>query len=142
MRVVVDSNVLVSAYFWGGVPGRVYDLVVDQQVRALVTAYTLRELQTVLVRPGFSRYHQKSGTDPQELVADYAALAVMVEPGVIPFGAVRDRKDRAILACAVGGRADVIVTGDRDLLVLEEFAGIPIVTPAAFLAILGAEPQG
>ena len=50
--------------------------------------------------------------------------------------ALRDPKDNPILACAVEGGADYIVTGDRDLLVLERFQGIPIVSPAAFAALL------
>ena len=48
-------------------------------------------------------------------------------------------KDNPILACAVEGGADYIVTGDRDLLVLERFQGIPIISPAAFAAVLDAD---
>jgi predicted nucleic acid-binding protein len=57
-------------------------------------------------------------------------------PADVPEDAVRDPKDRMILACAVGGKADIIVSGDKDLVVLKAYQGISIVTPSDFLGIV------
>ena len=71
--------------------------------------------------------------DAQQAISDIYDLSELVEPAEIPDDAVRDPKDRIILACAVGGQADYIISGDKDLTTLGTYAGIPIVTPAQFL---------
>lgn len=62
--------------------------------------------------------------------------AIGLTPLPVPDNAIRDPKDRMILACAVGGNADFIVSGDKDLLVLKTYQGIQIVTPSGFLDIV------
>jgi predicted nucleic acid-binding protein len=73
---------------------------------------------------------------PQQALSIYRRMVEQVEPGEVPEDVVRDRKDRAVLACAVGGKAEYIVTGDEDLLILKTYQDVGIVTPAQFLEIL------
>lgn len=63
-------------------------------------------------------------------------MAEIASPADVPEDAVRDPEDRMILACAVGGKADLIVSGDKDLVVLKAYQGISIVTPSAFLNLM------
>jgi predicted nucleic acid-binding protein len=62
---------------------------------------------------------------------------MIVTPASIPNGTVRDADDEAVLSCAIGGKADYIVSGDDDLLTLKVYQNIPIITVAHCLAILG-----
>jgi putative PIN family toxin of toxin-antitoxin system len=141
IRAVVDTNVVISGIFWGGVPSRVYDALVMQRFQVLVSPDTMDEFKDVVTRPQFAARLVFLGTSADELVTSYQMACVTVDPAPIPTDAVRDPKDVAILACATGGNADVIVTGDRDLLVLEQYAGIRILTPASFLDLLDTESR-
>ena len=68
----------------------------------------------------------------------YRAVAQIVVPARVERpAALRDPKDLHVLSCAVGAKVNAIVSGDKDLLALKEFAGIPIVTPRQFLASIG-----
>jgi predicted nucleic acid-binding protein len=66
-------------------------------------------------------------------VAEYTRFVAIVVPAEIPPDVVRDSKDRAVLACAVGGKADYIVSGDEDLLVLSIYENIPILNANQFV---------
>jgi putative PIN family toxin of toxin-antitoxin system len=93
---------------------------------------TWTELRIVLKRPKLARYIQSGLLDP--FLRNVWSVA---EPITIPspIRACRDPKDDKFLEVAVHGRADLIVTGDRDLLDLHPFRGIAILTPAAYLEL-------
>jgi uncharacterized protein len=130
-RYVVDSSVLVAAaLFKGSTP--------DQAVRTAVRSgqlmfseQTAEEIREVLARPKFNRYVSMSLRRRFLAALLHTAVCVEVEPA---FRICRDPRDDKFLDLAVGGMASFLVTGDGDLLVLNPFRGIPIVTPAEFLA--------
>jgi hypothetical protein len=129
-RVVVDTNVVLSAFlFPGSVPGRALDR--SQGSVVLASKLTLQELKEVAARSRFDCYVEAEKR--RRLVAEFARAAVTVD---IPFPirACRDPKDDKFLEVAVHGRADLIVTGDTDLLALHPFRGIAIFTPAEYIA--------
>ena len=101
----------------------------------------LEELVDVLNRPRIRRKYRLADQDIQTVLS----LILLRGEAVIPqerITACRDPKDNKFLEVAVAGKADVIVSGDRDLLVLHPFAGIPILAPVAFLKVLDAgEPS-
>lgn len=133
MRVVVDTNVLVStALDPGSVPGRVVAAVVTRG-RLLVSDATLRELERVLQRPRLDKFSRLA--DRLSLLAQVTGVGelVAVQESVT---ACRDPKDDKFLEVAVNGSATHLVTGDLDLLALHPFRGIPILTPADFLALI------
>jgi hypothetical protein len=76
------------------------------------------------------------GKSSADIVLEYSRLVTLVAPSPIPAGVVRDAKDEIILAVAVGGKTDAIVTGDKDLTDLKEYNGISILTPTQFLTML------
>ncbi len=129
LRVVLDTNVLVSALVFGGVPRDVYHLAVTEQWLAVTSPALLVELQGVLLTK--FRY-------PLDLVeritSEYKTLSLLVEPTVTVSAISEDPDDDRVLECAVSGRAEAVISGDRHLLALGSFRGIPILTPQAALA--------
>ncbi len=139
MRVVVDTNVIVRAVIKPtGAVGSVllhlrqgdYTLLYDQSL--------LEELVDVLNRPRIRDKYRLTQRDIQTVVGLILLRgeAVTVRERI---AACRDPKDDKFLEVAVAGEADVIVSGDQDLLVLHPFAGIPIIPPTAFLQMLDTE---
>jgi putative PIN family toxin of toxin-antitoxin system len=137
LRVVVDTNVIVSGLFWQGPPKQLYHGLLNGQFNLLLTELLLDELRDVVTREKFKARFAAIGFSPSQFLLQYAVNAIMVEPADIRADAVRDAKDRAVLGCAVGGEADFVVTGDNDLLVLKRYQSIPIVKVTEFLGLIG-----
>ena len=138
MRVVVDTNILVRALIMPhGTVGPVL-LRLRQGDYILLYAHSfLEELVDVLHRP---RIRLKYGLTEQD-IETVVSLILLRGEAVAPqkhIAVCRDPKDDKFLEVAVSGKADVLVTGDEDLLVLHPFAGIPVLPPAAFLEMLDA----
>lgn len=93
----------------------------------------LAELEDVLNRPKFGERLRRAQVSARELVVGYAALATVVTPAVIPPMVTDDPDDDVVLACAAAVQAEVIVSGDRHLLALQQFQAMPIMTAAALM---------
>lgn len=129
-RIVVDTNVLISRLLLpASVPGRAVRKAVEVG-QLLVSVATTEELAAVLGRAKFDPY--LSIADRQEFIRLLGRIAEML-PIVRVVRACRDPRDDKFLEVAVNGRADLVVTGDRDLLELDPFMGITILSPAAYL---------
>jgi putative PIN family toxin of toxin-antitoxin system len=129
-RVVVDTNALISRLLVpGSVPGRAVHKAVDE-AQLLVSEATMQELAEVLARPKFDPY--VTIAERQEFLRVLGRIAEMV-PIVYTVHVCRDPRDDKFLDLAVNGEADLIITGDRDLLVLQAFRDIPVITPAQYL---------
>lgn len=130
--VVVDTNVYVSRLLNPlSVPGRAIARVLEED-RVLVSRVTLIQLQGVLRRPKFLHYIPQGSVEP--FLDQILSVAVLIDPPT-PIRACRDPRDDKFLEVAVHGRADLILTGDRDLLDLHPFRGISILTPAAYIEL-------
>ena len=131
LRVVPDTNVVVSAaLFPQSPPGEVIDYAMRQKA-IIASAATLAELNDVLLRPRFERYLQEARRLEFLQHLEQEAELVTITHRIT---ACRDPKDDKFLELAVSGNASHIITGDNDLLSLHPFRNIPIITPAAFLA--------
>ncbi len=129
-RIVVDTNVLISRLLLpDSVPGRAVRKAVGA-AQLLVSEATITELADVLGRVKFDPY--LSIADRQQFVRLLGRVAEMV-PIVRVVRACRDPRDDRFLEVAVNGRADLIVTGDGDLLGLHPFLNVTILSPAAYL---------
>jgi uncharacterized protein len=129
-RVVVDNNVLISRLLApASVPARAVSKAVNA-AQVLVSEAVVAELADVLARPQFDPY--LTIEERQQFLRLLSLIAEMV-PIIYMVRACRDPKDDKLLELAVNGTADVIITGDKDLLALNPFRGIPIITPAVFL---------
>jgi len=130
-RVVIDTNVLISSLLLAtSTPAQAVDKAITN-AQLIATMETLRELIEKLDSPKFDRYVRRERRDA--LLERVASLVEIIDV-LQPIRASRDPKDDKFLEAAVNGRADVIVTGDKDLLDLNPFRGITIVTPATYLA--------
>jgi putative PIN family toxin of toxin-antitoxin system len=129
-RIVVDTNALISRLLLPrSVPGEAVRKAADTG-QLLVSEPTLAELAGVLARPKFTPY--VTIKDRQQFIRLLGRVAEMV-PLTHIIRACRDPKDDKFLELAVNGGAQLIITGDKDLLVLNPFRGIPIITPAQYL---------
>ena len=129
-RVVVDTNVLISGLLsTTSTPAKAVGRAITA-AQLVATADTLRELMTKLLSPRFDRHVSRKRRDA--LLMRLAPLIEIVEV-LQPIRASRDPKDDKFLEAAVNGRADVLVTGDKDLLKLHPFRGITILTLASYV---------
>jgi putative PIN family toxin of toxin-antitoxin system len=129
-RIVIDTNVYVSRLIREqSIPGRAVGRAWNEAV-TLVSAATLEELRVVLRRRKFARYIQPGAVEPY-LAQIWNAAENIVNPP--PIRACRDPRDDKFLEVAVHGRADLILSGDTDLLTLHPFQGIAILSPADYL---------
>lgn len=135
-RTVLDTNIIVSGLFWQGTERVVLRAATFQTYTLLVSDETLAELDDVLSRDKFAKLRAALGKTADQLVSEIQEIAELVTSAEIPPDVVRDPKDRAVLACAVGGNANSIVSGDKDLLVLSVYQNITILTAAQFLSRL------
>lgn len=128
---VLDTNVLVSRLLVpGGVAARAVDRALAEGVLLLSEA-TLGELVEVLYRPKFDPY--LSNDERRRFIALLGGVSRLI--GIAhPVSVCRDPKDDKFLDVALNGNAQAILTGDRDLLELDPFHGVRIMTPASFLA--------
>ncbi len=130
MKVVADTNVLVSAFiFPGGSPEAFYRLALERRIALVSSRPLLAEFGRVLTDK-FGWAAERA----EEAVAQVVRLAEIVEPrqGVSDIEA--DPADNPVLEAAAEGEADAIVSGDRHLLALGSWRGIRIEAPAAFVA--------
>jgi uncharacterized protein len=131
LRVILDTGVLISRFLRPqSVPGEAVELA-EKQATLLVSDETLAELLSVLRRPKFAKY-----VDPEDAINIVRALAAIAEIVHVTtvVTACRDPDDDKFLALALTGNAQVIVTGDDDLLALHPFQGVAIVTPKQFVS--------
>jgi len=137
MRVVLDTNVLISALaFPGSKPDQILDRVRRHEHQLIASPFILEETQRVLVRKfGIGQ------TTAAALIRTLSSLAEVVHPTKRLHLVTANDDDNRILECAVAGEADVLVTGDRThLLPLKSVGKARIVSPADFLAMLGPPP--
>ncbi len=135
MRLVLDTNVVVSGLIWGGVPRRLLDLARDGHLSLFTSNVLLDELADVLAREKFASLLASQRIAPTLLMQGYSILAKSVTPQAIQR-TVRDPKDDAVIATALVAQAEAVITGDNDLLVLHPWQGIQILNPAQALQLI------
>lgn len=139
-RWVVDTNVLVSAFLWTGTPGRVIELAGEKEVQLVTSRALLEELAATLTKRKLAKHVAATGLSSDQMLAHYRRVATLVTARQLDAQVSRDADDDAVLACALAARADLIVSGDDDLLTLQSFNGIPIITAAR--AVKGFSREG
>jgi putative PIN family toxin of toxin-antitoxin system len=133
MRLVVDTNVLISAVLKANSVPFIVVRWIDRHGGLLRSTATEQELLDVLQRPNIRRLTIPSFAEGLRVFLATAELVTIAERIV----ACRDPQDDKFLELAVSGRADLIISGDTDLLALSPFRNVPIITPAAFVQSVG-----
>ena len=129
MRVILDTNILVSALLFSGEPGRIVEGWKSGAFIPVFSRETFDEFRRVLSYPKFSLTAKEITTLIEDEVLPYCEDIDVVEDIV---GVCRDPADDPFLSCAVAANADFIISGDKDLLTLGSFRNLPIVTASEF----------
>jgi putative PIN family toxin of toxin-antitoxin system len=132
MKVVIDTNIWIS-YLLGGLLQRIDEKILSKEIKAVVSDETLKELSEVLSRPRFKNIFTAERI--KELFSLLDSYAIVVSPSQ-KVSACRDEKDNFLLEVALEGKADYLITGDEDLLVLNAFHNTKIVRPKDFEEML------
>jgi uncharacterized protein len=138
VRIVVDTNLLVSGYISPGTPRRLLDAAYDEVYELCTSEALLAELLDVLGRTHIAPRLQRAGLTAAAAVEDLRRIATIVTPAAVPRVVPTDADDDHVLAAALAAGADLVASGDRrDLLPLGSYQGIPIVTARVALERLG-----
>jgi putative PIN family toxin of toxin-antitoxin system len=136
MRVVLDTNVLVAAFIARGVCADVFErVIVDHEL--VLSPHIVSEFKRVMVEK-----FQLDASRVERSIALLHRIGRMVDPSPLAERICRDEDDDAVLALARSSGATCIVTGDEDLLILEIFEKVPIITPRAFLTFEPPTDEG
>lgn len=137
LKVVLDTNVLVSAYLVpGGKPARILSLARQGKLTICLSPPILSEVKQTLLRPKLQKIHKATAKEIERFLKALTSVVVMTA-GTEEIDAVKDDPDdNKILACALEGEANFIVSGDHHLTDMKVFQNIPIVNPDAFLTFM------
>lgn len=132
VRVVLDTNVLVSGVIASGYSARILDATREEEIKIVTSVHLLEEFSDVISRRRIASKYPDVATNADVLLDFLRAFGDFVE-GIPDLEQVSsDRDDDYVLACAVDGKADYIVSGDPHLLDLKMYKGIPILSPREF----------
>jgi putative PIN family toxin of toxin-antitoxin system len=140
IRVVLDTNLLVSAILSpAGPPAQILKLGIENAITLIFSPAIIAETRRVLLYPKLVKLFQKrqvSVEKIEEFLKKLIRISVMV-PGALEVTIVtEDPSDNKIIACALDGRADFLISGDTHLLKLQRYQGVEIISPMDFLATL------
>jgi putative PIN family toxin of toxin-antitoxin system len=135
MKVVLDTNIFLSGWLWGGTPDLVLKLGENYLIEICASDVLLNELQATLNRNKFCSKLQALDVTVNDLMSGIRELVEIYPISPLNLPELRDANDNIVLATVIAAKAEAIVTGDLDLLVLQEYQGIPIVTAKDFLDV-------
>ena len=133
MIVVLDTNIWVSAIIWGGIPDEIISLQEQRKIEIASSRKLLSELENT-----FNKKKIQTKLEALQLTTSSAISLVYDSVNIYPIEELivpelRDPDDTIVLATAIAANAEVIITGDRDLLILQEYQNIQIMTATDFL---------
>ena len=137
VRAVIDTNVLLFGLLWHGQPHALLEHVRAGTLAMVSSPALLAESSDVIGRAKFDAILVRSKTTRERALSKVRQLAEVIEPPPLAQPVCRDPDDDEVLALALAAKVDLIVSGDDDLLVLQVFGGIPILTPAQALQRIG-----
>ena len=132
MRIVLDTNVVLSALLWRGTPHHLLAAIAQRSsIQLYSSTVLLEELADVLTRPSATKRLDLIGKTARAVLADYVEAIELVAPASVPRVVAGDVDDDQVIAVAIAARADLIVSGDRKhLLPLGSHQGIDIIDAA------------
>ncbi len=133
-KVVLDVNVWISALLWGGLPSKFLHLSRQKKIIIFVSEPLLSELEITLKRDKFQSQLNKRNYTVDDLMTITKGFSEQCSTIFINVPKLRDIKDNKIIATALTAKSKNLITGDRDLLILNEYKGILIQNPTDFLS--------
>ena len=139
MRIVLDTNLLISSILTpDGKPATILNDILAGTFTLVISSEIIEEVNKVLQYPKLAKLLKKKGVYPEKIEALLHKLTVIgiITPGSLKLDVIQaDPADNMILACAIEGEADFVISGDHHLTQLKAYQGIRIIDPAAFLKI-------
>ena len=136
MKIVVDANLFASGLIKpNSNPGKILDLIKQNQVELILSPAIIREIKRILLYPKLQKYHRKTAQEIDAYFEDILMFAWIVKGEGIVDIIKDDPSDNKYLACAYEGEADYIVSGDHHLLDIETYEGIEILKVKEFLSV-------
>ena len=136
MKLVLDTNTVVSGFLWREAPRHLLDAAVEGRITLATSTVLIDELAEVIGRAKFARKIAEQGLSVGALLDRYTKLASRVTPARIRRVVPADADDDHVLACALAAQADWIISGDAHLLNLKHYQGMRIVNAAQALRAL------
>ena len=128
MRAVLDTNVVMSAFFFGGTPLKIVRSAFSRKIELVASKAVLSEYREVAER----LHEQFPSVNYRRPLSILESKLTMVRPAALGEAVCRDPDDDDIIACALGGKAKVNCSGDGDLLALNGFRGLEVMKPSVF----------
>lgn len=143
-RVVLDANQIVSAFIKSiGNPARILDLFREGAFEIVVSPDILKEIEKVLAYPRLQKYHKRSRQEIKQFLSLFADLCINIEINSEKNIVIikDDPSDDKYLLCALEGKADFIISGDKHLLNIFSYRNIRILTAVEFLKIIKGQRE-
>jgi putative PIN family toxin of toxin-antitoxin system len=131
MRLVLDANIFISSFFWGGNPRMVLERVIEGMDELFITKEILDEVEEVISRPKFHADKEKI----DYYINSIEEIGNRIIPKMQIKNASRDKTDNKYIECGMTANADYIISGDNHLLELGEYGKIKIMTARDYLSI-------
>jgi putative PIN family toxin of toxin-antitoxin system len=132
MKIVLDANIIVSAFFWGGNPRLVLERVITGVDKLFISKEILEEIEEVMGRPKFH-------ANKEAVIYFIASLEEIVNkiiPEIFLDKGSRDKSDNKYIECGIAANVDYIISGDIHLLELKEYGNIKIINAKEYLEII------
>ncbi len=140
-KVVLDTNVWVSAILWGGLPAKIVSLAEKKSIEIILSEEILREINRILGYNRLREVYEQAGVSKDALMSIIVTIGRLVDVvtrlNVVP----EDDSDNRILECALDGDAEYVVTGDRHLLRLRNFKKVKILSVREFIRLTRKKPK-
>ncbi|OGV25954.1 MAG: putative toxin-antitoxin system toxin component, PIN family [Legionellales bacterium RIFCSPHIGHO2_12_FULL_37_14] len=131
IRAIIDTNVLMSGIFWSGMPAKILDAWQEKKIKVVISPDILEEYTRV------SKILSKkySGVDIMPIIDLITIYSELFTPQPLPTSVSRDPDDDKFLALAIAANCKIIITGDRDLLDIQNYAGVTCIKPIDFIKL-------
>jgi len=134
MKVVLDTNVFISAFLWQRNAKEIFNLAKEKKFQICATKEILNEFEKVLKYPKFSKKLKSISKEPSQIINEFLEIVKLYPSRKFKTPIIKeDPTDDKFLICALSSKASFIVSGDKHLLKLKNFQSIPILTPTQFL---------
>ena len=136
ISAILDTNIIISGFISAkGTPAKALNKLIKGSFLLVTSKKLIEEFKEVINRPKIKNKYNIDSKEIDMFITSLQELAKII-PGKIEVKVSRDPKDDMFLSCALEGKVDYLVTGDKDLLTLNEFGGVKIITIKEFLDIL------
>jgi len=129
LRIVLDTNVFISGVFFSGPPYDILKAWIDERIQIVISSEILQEYQRV----GEELQYRYPEIKIIPILKSFSKNAILISAPSLPHQVCVDPDDDKFLACAVAGNAELIISGDRHLLDINDFQSIKIIKPRMFL---------